>query len=224
MRCRGLIWIALVVVLPSVLRAETVYIRDTLYVPLRGGQSAEHRILHRGLKSGTRLERLEINEDSGYSKVRTESGMEGWLQTQYLVEAPVASIKLNSTRQQLESLQSDFQQAKAQLQEAEASASMHQQTTLELSERLEQLQSQYDELAELSANVIAIEQENQQLNGEVQLLGLQIEDLVQDNELLSDNRAQQWFLYGGGTVLLGLLFGFWIGRRIYYRRHNSGWT
>ena len=212
------------VVLPSVLRAETVYIRDTLYVPLRGGQSAEHRILHRGLKSGTRLERLEINEDSGYSKVRTESGMEGWLQTQYLVEAPVASIKLNSTRQQLESLQSDFQQAKAQLQEAEASATLHQQTTLELSERLEQLQSQYDELAELSANVIAIEQENQQLNGEVQLLGLQIEDLVQDNELLSDNRAQQWFLYGGGTVLLGLLFGFWIGRRIYYRRHNSGWT
>ena len=33
--------------------ADTVYVRDTLYVPLRGGQSQEHRILHRGLRSGS---------------------------------------------------------------------------------------------------------------------------------------------------------------------------
>ena len=41
--------------------AETVYIRDTLYVPLRGGQSSEHRILHKGIPSGTELELLEVN-------------------------------------------------------------------------------------------------------------------------------------------------------------------
>lgn len=28
--------------------ADEVYIRDTLYVPLRGGESTKHRIIHRG--------------------------------------------------------------------------------------------------------------------------------------------------------------------------------
>ena len=36
--------------------AKDVYIRDTLYVPLRGGQSTEHRILHRGLRSEEKAE------------------------------------------------------------------------------------------------------------------------------------------------------------------------
>ena len=60
--------------------AETVYIRDTIYVPLRGGQSSEHRILHKGIASGTALELLEVNDDTGFSQVRTASGMQGWIQ------------------------------------------------------------------------------------------------------------------------------------------------
>ena len=74
--------VALILLLATTaeLVAETVYIKDTLYVPLRGGQSQGHRILHRGLKSGLKLERLETNDETGYSKVRTEAGLEGWLQ------------------------------------------------------------------------------------------------------------------------------------------------
>lgn len=215
---------ALMMSLSASLIAETVYIRDTLYVPLRGGQSTEYRILHRGLKSGTALERLEINEDSGYSRVKTQDGMEGWLQTQYLVEAPIASTRLESTQQQLTTLQAEYEQVLIQLNEAGKSTEEQSQTTAALTQRLEKLQSEYDALAELSANVIEIEQENQRLNDDMQVLGQQMEELEQDNELLGDDRAQQWFLYGGCTVLLGLLFGFWIGRRIYYRRHNSGWA
>ena len=55
----------------EVLLAETVY-TEILRVPLRDGQSVENRLIHRGLKSGVRLERLEINDESGYSKVRTK--------------------------------------------------------------------------------------------------------------------------------------------------------
>ena len=65
---------------------DEVYIRDTLYVPLREGESSEHRIIHRGIKSGTALERLKINEQTGYTRVQTGKGLEGWLLTQYLVE------------------------------------------------------------------------------------------------------------------------------------------
>ena len=68
--------------------AETVYVRDTLYVPLRGGATAEHRILHKGIRSGTAMELLEADPESGYSRVRMGDGLEGWIQSQYLVDFP----------------------------------------------------------------------------------------------------------------------------------------
>ena len=64
--------------------ADQVYVRDTLYVQLRGGQSSEHRILHQGIRSGTVLERLEVNEDTGFSRVRTAGGLEGWFKANIL--------------------------------------------------------------------------------------------------------------------------------------------
>ena len=51
----------------------------------------------------------------------------------------------------------------------------------------------------------------------------EIARLNKENDDLSNDSAQDWFLRGAGTVLLGLLFGVWIGRRIYQRRNNSGW-
>ena len=42
--------------------ADEVYIRDMIYVPLRGGESTKHRIIHRGIRSGAPLERIEIND------------------------------------------------------------------------------------------------------------------------------------------------------------------
>ena len=84
--------------------ADEAYIRDTLYVPLRGGESSEHRIIHRGIKSGTPLERLETNEQTGYTRVRTGKGLEGWLLTQYLVDEPIASTQLGIVKSELQSL------------------------------------------------------------------------------------------------------------------------
>ena len=65
--------------------AEVVYVRDVIYVPLREGQSSEDRVLHNGLRSGTRLERLTKNTETGNSLVRTKNGMEGWIPNQYLI-------------------------------------------------------------------------------------------------------------------------------------------
>jgi hypothetical protein len=42
--------------------ADEVYLRDILYMPLREGESTKHRIIHRGIRSGAPLERIEIND------------------------------------------------------------------------------------------------------------------------------------------------------------------
>ena len=205
------------------LAADTVYIRDTLYVPLRGGQSTEHRILHRGLKSGTRMERLEINNETGYSRVRTESGLEGWLQNQYLVEEPIASQQLDAVTAELQDLEAQHQQALLRLREI---TDQHNEIANQLgstSADKDRLTQELSDITNLAANVIAIDEENKRVAEEQETLLLQIRDLTRANESLQNDDSQQWFLRGAGTVLLGLLFGFWIGRRIYQRRNTGGW-
>ena len=52
------------------------YVEDFVKVPLRTGKSLQNKIL-RMLPSGTRLELLEESEEDGYSRVRTEQGVDG---------------------------------------------------------------------------------------------------------------------------------------------------
>ena len=76
----------------------------------------------------------------------------------------------------------------------------------------------------LSSNVIAIDEQNKQLSEERDVLLQEINDLNELTDALSDDRAQQWFLRGAGVVLIGLLLGFLLGRRIYHRHYNGGWV
>ena len=69
----------------ATVEAETNYVSDNLSVPLRSGPSNAHRILHRGLPSGTALEVLGRDEESGFTQIRTNNGTEGWLPTQYSI-------------------------------------------------------------------------------------------------------------------------------------------
>lgn len=204
--------------------ADRVFIRDTLYVPLRGGQSSEHRILHRGLRSGTELERLEVNDESGYTRVRTDDGLEGWLQTQYLVDEPIASTQLDTMKNQLEALEAEHQQTLLRLRESRELNENLNSSQENLTVEKDELTIELEKITRLSSNVIAIDAENKQLNEDRETLLEEIARLNQENAALSDDSAQDWFLRGAGTVLLGLLFGVWLGRRIYQRRNNSGWA
>ena len=214
----------LTVVLNAGANAEEVFIRDTLYVPLRGGPSAEHRILHRGLASGTSLTVLEENPDSDYSLVRTANGLEGWLPTQYLSNEPVARDRLESALAQV----GDTARAR---DEAEARVKQLETNTAEMQQRLDaaiaserQLQTELSDLTRLAANVIEIDEDNRALQTRVDALNQEVEALHSANAGLTDSTRQDWFLRGAGVVLAGLLVGFWLARRIYHRRHTGGWS
>ena len=197
--------------------ADEAYIRDTLYVPLRGGQSSEHRIIHRGIKSGTPLERLETNEQTGYTRVRTGKGLEGWLLTQYLVDEPIASTQLHIVKSELQSLDTKHQQTLLSLKEVKEARKV-------LADQNELLAEDLATITILSANVVVIDEQNKRLSEERDVLLQKIKNLNELTNALSDDRAQQWFLLGAGVILIGLLFGFWLSRRIYHKRYSGGWA
>lgn len=200
--------------------AETVYIRDTLYVPLRGGAGQEYRILDSGIRSGTALELIREDEETGWSQVRTGDGLEGWLQTQYLVDEPIAADLLDATREQLLELEAEHQRSLLRVQKLLDENAV-------LAEALESVQADYrqtatelEELRALSAETIAIVEQNEALVEERETLDNQIDALLEANDQLQDDQAQEWFLRGGVVTLIALVLGFWFARRIYLRRAN----
>lgn len=192
-------------------------------MPLRGGQSAEHRILHRGIRSGTPLELLETNEETGYSLVRMEDGLEGWLQTQYLVDEPIARDLLDETREELLALEAEHQQSLLRIQDLQDERDALQASLEDLRAKFDKTSEELENIRQLAADVIHIDERNQQLMQEREALERQIDELLVANDRLQDTAAREWFIRGGALVLVTLIIGFWVGRRIYHRRDTGGW-
>jgi SH3 domain protein len=203
--------------------ADQVYVRDTLYVQLRGGQSSEHRILHQGIRSGTVLERLEVNEDTGFSRVCTAGGLEGWVQSQYIVTEPIAEDVLDGIKEKLANVEAEYELVREQIRDQQISSQSYLDQIEALKLENTSLKHELATITDLTSNVIAIDQMNEQLQNERELLNQQIDDLAKGISELRDTSNQDWFLRGAGTIMLGLLFGFWVARRV-YRRQTSNWT
>mgnify|MGYP003689677195 CR=1 FL=1 len=203
--------------------AETVYIRDTIYVPLRGGQSSEHRILHKGIVSGTALELLEVNDDTGFSQVSTASGMQGWIQSQYLVKTPIAKVRLEQAEEELADLNQQHEKMRATIDILENQTAIATSDTTTLTLENSQLKTELAEIKEIAADELFIKTRNAELMSQQDNLYLQINQMADEVNELQNASAQDWFLRGAGTIIIGLLFGFLISRRIYFNK-TSSWS
>lgn len=204
--------------------AETVYVNDMLFVPLRGGQSVEHKILHKGISSGTALELLEENEDTGYSLIRMANGQEGWLKSQYLTATPIALDRLDGLEQQISELHRDSESDQQNIALLESQISALEQANEKLQSERGVLNSEVDRITKLSEDVIQIDQDNLHLTEQNKSLMDELDTLNFINNRLEDDSDRRWFLNGAGAVLSGLLIGFWIGRQIYLRTQSGGWS
>ena len=183
------------------------YISDELKVPLRSGPSSGHRIIHRGLPSGTHLTVLAIDEEAGFTQVRTSGGMEGWVRSQYLMSEPIARVKLATAGKRLQDLKDKIKK------EREAHASL--QTTHKeikadnqaLSAKVEALGKELAELKVVSADPIREHTRNVELTQQNTRLVQQVDELSSKTRRLEENVQLQWLMYGGALVLIGLVLG-----------------
>ncbi|MEX2493528.1 MAG: TIGR04211 family SH3 domain-containing protein [Nitrospirales bacterium] len=200
------------------------YISDELNVPLRSGASTAHRIIHRGLPSGTQLTILAIDEESGFTKVRTAGGLEGWVTSQYLTAEPIASDKLATAENRLKNLKAEIEK------EREAHASLqaeHKEAVTNNKALHSQVEALTKELAELkivSANPVKEHARNVKLTQQNTLLVDQVEALSAQTRQLEANVQLQWLLYGGGLVLIGLIAGLVLKKRPKHQASFSRYT
>ena len=189
------------------------YISDVLNVPLRSGPSTAHRIIHRGLPSGTQLTVLAINEEAGFTQIRTAGGLEGWLTSQYLIAEPIARDKLASAEKRLKTLKAEIDKEREARSTLQTENKETETTNKTLNSQVEALTKELAQLKLVSADPIKEHARNVELTQQNALLVGQVEELSSKTRQLEANVQLQWLLYGGALVLIGLILGLVLKKR-----------
>ena len=194
----------------------TRYITDQLEVTLRTGQSTQHAI-KRMLTSGTPVEVLSADKDSGYSRVRTRDGVEGWVLTRYLMAEAAPRERVTQLESRLTALSQENRQLKQDIAAltAERDTATNSHAAQEGENR--RLTQELAQIRRASADVLTIDAENQQLKGRVASLERELLTLQEENAALGDRTQRDWFMVGAGVVVLGIVLGL-ILPRIRWRR------
>lgn len=200
--------------------AKTVYVTDDLSLTLRSSESNRSKIL-KMLRSGTPLTLLE-EKDTGYSYVRTNSGIEGYFLTRHLKSTPPTRWHLEQANKKIEDLQKDNESFKAELAALRGDKTQNISSNHQLTQERDQLQSELAELKLTAANAIELKNQRDQLQERVVSVERELQKIKRENQALQDSANQDWFLYGGILSLIGVLLGF-ILPKLGWRRKPSGW-
>ncbi len=190
---------------PQTYTEEVRYIKDTLYVPLRSGDSSGHRVVHKGLKSGSQVMLLQSNKETGYSLVRTTRGTEGWLRSQYLLEQPTAALLLKQAEKTIQQLSSKAGPMSEKLITAEKKNQSLDREIKKLTRENNSLTKELARIKNLSSNVVELDQENKELLKDSELKKDKLDSIKAENQRLEDRLKHEGFINGALAVLLGII-------------------
>ena len=195
----------------------SAWVSDEFEIMLRSGPSTSNAI-QLMVGSGMQLEVVESDAESGYSRVRTPGGTEGWVLTRYLMNE-------RSAREQLEILTNDLTSANSrgtslgsQLTaiKGEYSAAERRISTLEREKAA--AEKELAEIRRTAANVLGINEQNKSLLDEVASAEIRADTLEQENRQLSGQTTRYWFMSGALVLLVGIILGIWLPRIRWQRR------
>ena len=201
----------------SLARAEPAWVSDQFEITLRSGPSTSNAI-QRMLESGAQVEVLERDRETGYSRVRTAGGTEGYVLTRYLMSEPSAREQLATLTNQLTDAASRGTSMNSQLQaiRAEQDAAKRQISTLEREKS--DLEKELAEIKRTAANVLSIDNQNKQLREQLEAANIRVTSLEQENRELGSQTTRYWFLAGALVLVVGMVLGLWLPRIRWQRR------
>ena len=210
------ILVAAVLVVP-VAFAEPAWVSDQFEIMLRSGPSTSNAI-QLMVDSGTRLEVLERDPESGYSRVRTAGGTEGWVLTRYLMTEPSAREQLQTLTGQLTNANSRGTSLDSQLTAIRSEYDSANNQIRELEREKAAVEQELDEIKRTAANVLAINDQNKSLMDQLAAAQIRADTLEQENRELTGQTTRYWFMTGALVLLVGIILGIWLPRVRWQRR------
>ncbi|QSP93477.1 TIGR04211 family SH3 domain-containing protein [Marinobacter salinisoli] len=185
-------------------QAKTAWVDDQIYLPVRAGAGTQFRIIENAVPSGTPLEVLETT-DSGYTRVRTPKGTEGWVSSQYLSDTPIAADLLRRANQELEQARNELNQVKEQLATTTKERNALESSEASLSDQSQNLKEELQRIKSIASDSINLERRNKELLQENQKIRNDLEVLTAENERLEAGKESDFMLLGAGLVLAGVV-------------------
>ena len=197
--------------------AQSAWVTDQFEITLRSGPSTSNAI-QLMVSSGTRLEVIERDADSGYTHVRTQGGTEGWVLTRYLMNEASAREQLENLTGQLTNATSRGSSLNSQLGaiKGQYDSANQQISTLEREKAV--VEKELAEIKRTAANVLAINDQNKSLMDELAAAQIRADTLEQENRVLASQTTRYWFMAGGLVLLIGIALGIWLPRIRWQRR------
>ena len=190
--------------------AKTAYISENLELPLRSADNERSKII-KMLPAGSAITVFHDSNENGYSYIQASQGVEGFVLSRFLSDHPSSREQLETTSKKLEQLLEEnklFKQAQTASQD--------------VGKQRDKLSSELSELQQTAANAIQLKQQRDELQERVVSIERDLQQLKRENQALTDTSNQDWFLYGGGLALFGVILGF-VLPKISWRRRSSGW-
>ena len=197
--------------------AQSAWVTDQFEITLRSGPSTSNAI-RLSLGSGTELEVLERDADSGYTRVRTSGGTEGWVISRYLMDEPSAREQLSRLTAQLSSAAEEGSSLSSQLGAIRGQYREAEQTISSLQAEKAELQNELDEIRRTAANVLAINQQNQELQEKLTNAEIGMDRLNEEVLTLSGQSNRNWFITGALVLFGGVILGLILPRMRWQRR------
>jgi SH3 domain protein len=202
--------IIVLLAISSLAQARSGYVTDKVDLPLRSGESDRSRIV-KMLPNGMPLTLLGENTENGYTYVQAANGAEGYILTRYISREPSARDQLEAVTKKLQALEEESKH----LKEAKVDGN-------DTEKERDRLSAELNELQQTAANAIQLKQQRDQLQERVVTIEREMQQLKRENQALTDSTSQDWFLYGGGLALFGVILGV-ILPKLSWRRRSGGW-
>ena len=187
---------------------------------MRNGQGVNFAI-KRVLTSGDRLDLIEA-DSSGYSKVRTIEGVEGWVLTRYLMNAPSVRNLVANSEQKAVNLELELAETKEELQNISTKNTMSDSKNMTLKETAQRFKKELDSLKIMASGSIALDNENIQLKEQIQQSDHQMQALILENTAMKNSDRNSWFLIGAAVLLTGIILGLVLPHLRFRRKSNWG--
>lgn len=197
--------------------AVPAWVSDEFEITLRSGPSTSNAI-QLMVSSGMQLEVLERDAESGYSRVRTPGGTEGWVLTRFLMDERSARERLQRLTSQLTSANSRSTTLDTQLTDIRGEVDASNRRIASLEREKAAIEQELAAIKRTAANVLGVNEQNTVLMNQLAAEQIRADTLDQENRQLSSQSTRYWFLAGALVILVGILVGIWLPRVRWQRR------
>ncbi len=184
--------------------AKTQYVSDELFINMRSGKGSSFKIKNI-IKSGTEL--TILTKDSGYTKVRTPNGHEGWVLSRFLINTPIARTLLNKAQTDVAQMKEKYDIMVTELNTITTERDILSSSEKQLLDNKEILKVELEKLKKIAARPMQLEEENEQLRNDLVKIESENSLIKQEYQALEDNSDHEWFMIGAGVLFGGMLLG-----------------